>query len=129
MNSGRFLWSLIPSIRTAQVGNRVVMPMYMARNFSLSQEDVQKRVTSVIKNFHKVNPNVQITENTHFINDLGIDSLDEVELLMAFEDEFSIEIPDKDVENIHTAGQAIKYFMVPLLLVTPINTILDPSER
>ena len=51
----------------------------------------------------------KITENSSFIDDLGLDSLDIIELIMAFEEEFNIEIPDKDAEKIKTVGDAIKY--------------------
>ena len=51
----------------------------------------------------------QITENSNFIDDLGADSLDIYELIMAFEDEFGIEIPDEDAEKIKTVGDAVKY--------------------
>ncbi|HHZ89161.1 TPA: acyl carrier protein [Candidatus Poribacteria bacterium] len=44
-----------------------------------------------------------------FMDDLGADSLDTVELIMAFEEEFDIEIPDEDAENIRTVGDVIKY--------------------
>ena len=50
-----------------------------------------------------------IKEKAHFVNDLGADSLDTVELIMEFEEEFGIEIPDEDAENITTVGTAIKY--------------------
>lgn len=51
----------------------------------------------------------QVTENASFKDDLGADSLDTVELVMAFEEEFNIEIPDEDAEKIQTVGQAIEY--------------------
>jgi acyl carrier protein len=51
----------------------------------------------------------KITHTTSFINDLGADSLDTVELVMEFEDEFEINIPDEDAEKIQTVGDAIKY--------------------
>jgi len=51
----------------------------------------------------------QVTRETSFVNDLGADSLDTVELVMEFEDEFDISIPDEDAEKIQTVGQAIDY--------------------
>jgi acyl carrier protein len=51
----------------------------------------------------------KISPETSFINDLGADSLDTVELVMEFEDEFNINIPDEDAEKIQTVGDAIKY--------------------
>ena len=51
----------------------------------------------------------KITENSSFVDDLGLDSLDTVELIMAFEEEFNSEIPDKDAEKMKTVGDLIKY--------------------
>jgi acyl carrier protein len=51
----------------------------------------------------------QITKETSFINDLGADSLDTVELIMEFEDAFDMNIPDEEAEKIRTVGDAIKY--------------------
>ena len=50
-----------------------------------------------------------IKPEAHFVNDLGADSLDTVELIMEFEEEFGIEIPDDDAENIITVGSAVDY--------------------
>ena len=51
----------------------------------------------------------EVTESASFIEDLGADSLDTVELVMAFEEEFDIEIPDEDAEEIATVADAIRY--------------------
>ncbi|HHI88178.1 MAG: acyl carrier protein [Candidatus Cloacimonas sp. 4484_140] len=51
----------------------------------------------------------EITEEARFIEDLGADSLDTVELIMQFEEEFDIEIPDEDAEKLTTVGTAIEY--------------------
>ncbi|HBN46004.1 MAG TPA: acyl carrier protein [Candidatus Marinimicrobia bacterium] len=51
----------------------------------------------------------QITEDAHFMDDLSADSLDTVEIIMQLEEEFGIEIPDEDAENISTVGAAVKY--------------------
>ncbi len=55
-----------------------------------------------------VDPN-EITQEASFIDDLGADSLDTVELVMAFEEEFDIEIPDEDAEKLTTVGKAKEY--------------------
>ena len=54
-------------------------------------------------------PKEKVTETTSFINDLNADSLDTVELVMEFEDEFELSIPDEEAEKIQTVGQAIDY--------------------
>ena len=51
----------------------------------------------------------EITRDTSFVNDLNADSLDTVELVMEFEDEFEMSIPDEEAEKIQTVGQAIDY--------------------
>ena len=51
----------------------------------------------------------QVTEDTSFVDDLGADSLDTVELIMAFEEEFDIEIPDEDAQKIKTVKDVIEY--------------------
>ena len=51
----------------------------------------------------------QVTETAKFVKDLGADSLDTVELVMALEEEFTVEIPDEDAEKIATVGDAVKY--------------------
>lgn len=55
-----------------------------------------------------VDPN-EITQEASFVDDLGADSLDTVELVMAFEEEFDIEIPDEDAEKLTTVGKAQEY--------------------
>ena len=54
-------------------------------------------------------PAKQVSPESHFINDLNADSLDTVELVMEFEDEFELSIPDEEAEKIQTVGQAIDY--------------------
>ena len=54
-------------------------------------------------------PKEEITEEKHFVNDLGADSLDTVELMMDIEDEFDLSIPEEEAQKIQTIGDAIKY--------------------
>jgi acyl carrier protein len=56
----------------------------------------------------------EITRDTSFVNDLNADSLDTVELVMEFEDEFEMSIPDEEAEKIQTVGMAIDYIIAHL---------------
>ena len=69
---------------------------------------VQEKITEIIVEQLGVKPE-EVTPEASFIDDLGADSLDTVELVMALEEEFGIEIPDEDAEKIQTVGDAIKY--------------------
>lgn len=51
----------------------------------------------------------QVTPDAHFIDDLGADSLDTVELILSFEETFNISIPDEEAENLETVGKALEY--------------------
>ncbi|MBN1522008.1 MAG: acyl carrier protein [Candidatus Aureabacteria bacterium] len=70
--------------------------------------DVKEKVKEIIVNQLGVNAD-EVTEDASFIDDLGADSLDTVELVMAFEEEFNQEIPDEEAEKLKTVGDAIKY--------------------
>jgi acyl carrier protein len=71
-------------------------------------EDVDQKVIEIVSEQMGVDKS-EITRETHFINDLNADSLDTVELVMEFEDEFELSIPDEEAEKIQTVGQAIDY--------------------
>jgi acyl carrier protein len=70
--------------------------------------DIGARVKEIVVNKLGVDEG-QVTPEASFINDLGADSLDTVELVMEFEKAFSIQIPDEDAEKISTVGDAINY--------------------
>ena len=70
--------------------------------------DIKSRVISIIVDKLGVDEG-EVTSEASFTNDLGADSLDTVELIMEFEKEFNIAIPDDQAENIATVGEAIKY--------------------
>jgi acyl carrier protein len=69
---------------------------------------VQDKVKSIIAEQLGVKPE-EVTPEAAFVEDLGADSLDTVELVMALEEGFAIEIPDEDAEKITTVGDAVKY--------------------
>jgi acyl carrier protein len=69
---------------------------------------VEERVKKIVIDQLGVEEN-QVTREAKFIEDLGADSLDTVELVMALEEEFKLEIPDDEAEKITTVGQAIEY--------------------
>ena len=69
---------------------------------------LEDRVREIIVDQLGVNAE-QVTPEASFIDDLGADSLDQVELVMAFEEEFGSDIPDEDAEKLTTVGDAIKY--------------------
>ncbi len=71
-------------------------------------EDIEQKVIEIVSEQMGVDKG-EITRETHFINDLNADSLDTVELVMEFEDEFELSIPDEEAEKIQTVGQAIDY--------------------
>jgi acyl carrier protein len=69
---------------------------------------IQEKVKEIVVNQLGVAPE-QVKEEAKFIEDLGADSLDQVELIMALEEEFGADIPDEDAEKLGTVGDAIKY--------------------
>ena len=70
--------------------------------------DIEERVKKIVVEHLSVEED-KISESASFIDDLGADSLDTVELVMAFEEEFGVEIPDDAAESIQTFGDAVKY--------------------
>ncbi|TYP95073.1 acyl carrier protein [Fodinibius salinus] len=71
-------------------------------------QDVEAKVKNIIVDKLGVDES-EVTHEANFTNDLGADSLDTVELIMEFEKEFDISIPDEDAENIATVGNAVEY--------------------
>jgi len=74
----------------------------------MADKTIEEKVKDIIVEQLGVNPE-QVTPQASFIEDLGADSLDIAELVMAFEEEFSVEVPDEDAEKLQTVGDVIKY--------------------
>ena len=73
-------------------------------------QEIETKVTEIISEQMGVDKS-EITRETSFINDLNADSLDTVELVMEFEDEFDMSIPDEEAEKIQTVGAAVDYIV------------------
>jgi acyl carrier protein len=74
----------------------------------MSDKPIEQRVNEIICEQLGVKPD-QVTPGAKFIEDLGADSLDTVELVMALEEEFGIEVPDEQAEKLQSVGDVIKY--------------------
>ncbi|KAK9474770.1 acyl carrier protein [Dipodascopsis tothii] len=89
----------------------VFLPRFYSAAAGLGREEVEGRIIEIVKSFDKITDASKITPQATFANDLGLDSLDTVEVVMAIEEEFSIEIPDKEADEIKSIGQAIDYIL------------------
>eukprot|EP00069_Balaena_mysticetus_P011709 bmy_21416T0 len=74
----------------------------------LTLEGIKDRVLYVLKLYDKIDPE-KLSVNSHFMKDLGLDSLDQVEIIMAMEDEFGFEIPDIDAEKLMCPQEIVDY--------------------
>ena len=74
----------------------------------MSDKSIEDRVKDIIVDQLGVNAD-QVTPEAKFVEDLGADSLDTVELVMAFEEEFDIEVPDEEAEKLQSVGDVINY--------------------
>tara|TARA_B100001057_G_scaffold181894_1_gene182641 strand:+ start:327 stop:635 length:309 start_codon:yes stop_codon:yes gene_type:complete len=95
-----YLEKLFVCVKVFLFLSEIIKPKYMS--------DIASRVKAIIVDKLGVDENEVVTEAS-FTNDLGADSLDTVELIMEFEKEFDIQIPDDQAENISSVGQAIQY--------------------
>jgi acyl carrier protein len=87
------------------ITSRAASLMYKGKD---DMSDVAERVKKIVVEHLGVEAD-KVVDSANFIDDLGADSLDTVELVMAFEEEFGVEIPDDQAETIVTVGDAVKY--------------------
>lgn len=76
----------------------------------MKKEEILSKVKAVVAEKLNVGED-QVTEEAKFVEDLGADSLDQVELIMALEDEFELKIPEEDAEKLLTVGSAVNYVL------------------
>ncbi|TRX90592.1 hypothetical protein FHL15_008565 [Xylaria flabelliformis] len=114
---------------TSRIAAIPAVRMYSAAS-GLKREEVEGRIMGILTGFDKVrrpslylklqwlkadmvvvNDPSNVKPTAHFSNDLALDSLDTVEVVMAIEEEFSIEIPDKEADTIHSVNQAVDYIL------------------
>ncbi|KAG5475262.1 hypothetical protein LSCM1_03373 [Leishmania martiniquensis] len=89
-------------------GEQQEEPGSRSGQYLLDKKDVLTRVLEVVKNFEKVDAS-KVTPESHFVNDLGLNSLDVVEVVFAIEQEFILDIPDHDAEKIQSIPDAVEY--------------------
>ncbi|CAF0845575.1 unnamed protein product [Didymodactylos carnosus] len=87
---------------------------------ALTPQKLIERVMRVVNDFDKVKEaaKTEVTETTHFMNDLGLDSLDHVEIIVALEDEFGFEIADVDYDKLYTPRAIVEYMIQKLHINT-----------
>jgi acyl carrier protein len=76
----------------------------------MKKEEIMSKVKAVVAEKLNVGED-QVTEEAKFVEDLGADSLDQVELIMALEDEFELKIPEEEAEKLTTVGSAVDYVL------------------
>ncbi|OWF47814.1 acyl carrier protein, mitochondrial-like isoform X1 [Mizuhopecten yessoensis] len=112
--SHKYHWRISTNSNTQSIlSNTKVNSFPLVRTYGksgppLTLKLIEERILLTLKLYDKINPE-KLELNSHFMNDLGLDSLDHVEIIMAVEDEFGFEIPDVDSERLLTPQDIIRY--------------------
>ncbi|KAJ3345632.1 hypothetical protein HDU83_003879 [Entophlyctis luteolus] len=111
-----------------RIESTVFVRFYSAGPTPLTKESIQERVLNVLKDFDKVDAS-KLALDSHSITDLGLDSLDQVEITIAVEDEFNIELSDRDADDILTPGASMCQQSSNVKLHVPQRRKRGVSER
>ena len=121
--------TLLRTLRTTRpVASTIVRPSTLAlrqqptplqfqfiRSYSdfpeLTREIAKERIIEILEGYDKVDASKEITDSSSYTSDLGLDSLDVVEVIMELEHEFNIQIPDNEADSLKTVGQTIEYIL------------------
>ncbi|RHZ75611.1 hypothetical protein Glove_212g41 [Diversispora epigaea] len=93
---------------TIITNNIFFSPRFYSAEAGLTRSNIEARIIDIIKSFDKVDPK-KVSPHSKFADDLGLDSLDTVEVVMNIEEDFSIEIPDKEADEIRSIKDAVDY--------------------
>uniref|UniRef100_A0A5S6QGG4 Acyl carrier protein n=1 Tax=Trichuris muris TaxID=70415 RepID=A0A5S6QGG4_TRIMR len=117
--SAGLLWSPVNSAVSGRIGAvslqqkrwyKIAKPPEMPKEErKWTKEMVNERIIEIISGFHRLSGEKSVTPSTHLVNDLGLDSLDHVEVVSAIEEEFGLEIPDSDSEKLLTVHEIGQY--------------------
>ncbi|KAH7639555.1 uncharacterized protein LOC124490167 [Dermatophagoides farinae] len=94
-----------------QTKQMIIMPKRNVHKPPLTVDFIRERIMLVLRLYDKIDPD-KLTIDSHFYKDLGLDSLDHVEIIMAIEDEFHFEIPDADAEKLNTPRDMLNYIQI-----------------
>ncbi|CAG2205812.1 NDUFAB1 [Mytilus edulis] len=114
LNSGVRFYGKAKSLQPEEITERVMKTpnLNLTRSYGaavpMTFDAITQRVMLVLRLYDKINPE-KLTEESHFMNDMGLDSLDQVEIIMAIEDEFSFEIPDSDADRLMKPRDIVQY--------------------
>ncbi|KAG6845161.1 hypothetical protein H0H87_012957 [Tephrocybe sp. NHM501043] len=120
----RFAWT------APRAQRQLVQRAAFSAQAGLSRDVIQSRVYDVLKGFEKVDA-AKVSPTAKFSEDLGLDSLDQVEVVMAVEEEFAIEIPDEEADAITTVqeGIALRHFAFRFGAEIPVLPAIDYVSR
>lgn len=109
--------NLVIHQQSAALVNILNAKRFYAAEAKFNKQQIEDKVLSILRNFDRVKENPakpQVTMESHLAKDLGLDSLDHVEIIVQLEDAFGYEIPDSEYEKLYTPNEIVKYIQTRL---------------